>query len=207
MNTARTAITQAKENIMPHEVAQNVTRITYAIGKIEVPVVTKFAEGHTLNAAEASALNQLVQENSRNNLYQRWKKEDTEGTGKGAEARLAEAIAYQNAYEFGGRKAGRTTAVAHDPVRAEAMNIMIRAIKDQMAAKNMQIKGKAEAIKKQAEVLLASEKPVALATWAKAREYVAQLQAIGADELGDLEILADAPVSTEGDAPTEAPAE
>lgn len=174
---------------MPHETPHNATSVTYAIGKVEVPVVARYAEGYTLNANEAAALNQLIQENTRNNLHQKWKKEDEKGEGKSVAERLEEAVSYQTEYQFGVRRSGRPTSVVHDPVRAEARNIIIRAIKAQLQKNGKSIKGKAEAINKQAEALLDSDKAFVRQAWDAARDYVAKMQEVGNDELGDLSAL------------------
>lgn len=171
---------------MPHENPHNATRVTYAIGNVEVPVVARYAEGHTLTAHEAAALNQLIQENTRNNLYQKWKKQDEKGEGKSVAERQDEAIEYQTTYEFGVRRAGRPTSVTHDPVKAEALNIIIRAIKNKLQAKGKAVKGKAELIKAQAEKILEEGGAFAQAAMQSAKEYVEQMQAMAgaSDDLG-----------------------
>lgn len=189
---------------MPHEAPQNASRVTYAIGKIDVPCVTRFAEGHVMNEFEAAALNQLVQENTRNNLHQKWKREDDKGEGKSREERVAEAIEYQTNYQFGVRRSGRPTSVVKDPVRAEALNIMKRLITQQLAANKKPIKGRGEEILARAEALLDSEKPIALSVWEKAREAVARMKEAADSLAGELDdILSAEPAASETPAAAE----
>lgn len=185
---------------MPHAVPHSPTRVTYAIGKVEVPVVSRFAEGTVLTAEAAAALNQLIQENTRNNLYARWKREDEQGLEKhkGFASRAEEAVAYQSAYVFGGRKSGRPASATHDPVRAEAFTIMVRMIKNQLQTMGKPIKGKTELIHKQANALLDATEFTTVrmqetieAVWASAREYAAKLQEVGSDTLDGLDFGSD----------------
>lgn len=176
---------------MPHEIPHHPTKITFAIGKVDVPLFTRYQEGNILTAAEANALNQLVQENTRNNLLQKWKRQDETNQGEGHDARLAEALKYMDEYEFGTRRGGRPSTATFDPVEHEAINILKRMIKARMVAQGKQVKGMAEKIDEQARTILKSGNATAQKVLDSARVYVAKLQEIGAaNDLSDEEDLA-----------------
>jgi hypothetical protein len=79
-------------------------------------VEPRYAEGHVLNANEASALNQTFFENLRNNFANKAK----EGADQAA------FDEYASSYQFGVRTGGGS----RDPVETEAMNLARDAIKD-----------------------------------------------------------------------------
>lgn len=92
-------------------------------------VPTPYAEGHALNAAEASTLNQVLSENLRNNFAGTVKKAVEKAAADGApldEAALQTQFAeYAAAYEFHGRRAGRASV---DPVTRAAQALAKGAI-------------------------------------------------------------------------------
>lgn len=79
-------------------------------------VEPRYAEGHTLTANEASALNQTYFENLRNNFATRAK----EGEDQAAFS------AYAESYQFGVRTGG---GGSRDPVETEAMNMARDSVK------------------------------------------------------------------------------
>lgn len=84
------------------------------------------AEGHTLSANQAKALNQVRAENLRNNFSTKVKAAKDAGTFD-LELFQAQLDDYDSEYEFGSRSGGggRTT----DPVQAEAMSIARDAVR------------------------------------------------------------------------------
>lgn len=98
-----------------------------------------YAEGHTLTANEAAAMNQLFHENLRNNFAAKVKAA-LESVG-GAVDQLdqdslqSEFDAYATSYEFGARRAG--TRVPADPVGREAVKIARKMIADALKAKGI----------------------------------------------------------------------
>lgn len=98
---------------------------------------TPYAEGHTLDANEASALNQLLHENLRNNFAKKVKDAKEAGTFDLA-AFQAQFDQYADGYKFGvrtGGGGGRTT----DPVKREAMEIAVETVKLKLKAKGKTI--------------------------------------------------------------------
>ena len=84
-------------------------------------VEPRYAEGHTLNANEASALNQTFFENLRNNFATSAKE------GKSQE----DFDAYATSYQFGVRTGG---GGSRDPVETEAMNMARDSVKQGIKA-------------------------------------------------------------------------
>jgi hypothetical protein len=80
-----------------------------------------FAEGHVLTANEASALNQVLSENVRNNIAPRIK--------KGEEINQASIDDYVAKYEFGIRSVSTT-----DPVQKEMRKLAEEALNKKLAA-------------------------------------------------------------------------
>lgn len=117
---------------------------------IDFTIRAPYAEGHTLNANEASTLNQTFAENIRNNAAARIKKAkeaaEKAGTpfdinadrGEGQGSLRAEIEAYAEAYEFGSRVARTSEPV--DPVEREAYRIATELLNGQL--KNKGIKKK-----------------------------------------------------------------
>lgn len=120
INLARTVDTTAPTSYIhpvattptPQTESSMIETITIAGNQYQVP--SPFTEGHTCTAGEASALNQLLHENVRNNLSGRAK--------KSGNLSQDEVDTYVNGYNFGIRTAG-APRVSRDPVEARAMKI------------------------------------------------------------------------------------
>lgn len=109
----------------------------------EFTVPAPFAEGHTVTAGEASALNQLLAENVRNNFAGKIKAEQNKATEEGREPRVftqEELDAYVASYEFGVRQGGGTREAAYPPEVREARRIAKEMIVNALKAKNLTIK-------------------------------------------------------------------
>ena len=102
---------------------------TITIQGMSFAVPTPYAEGHVLNAAEASTLNQVLSENLRNNFAGTVKKAveaaSTNGHALDEAALQASFAEYAASYEFHGRRAGRATV---DPVTRAAQSLAKGAI-------------------------------------------------------------------------------
>jgi hypothetical protein len=94
-----------------------------------------YAEGHTINGAEAAALNTVLKENLRNNFAGLMKRAAEE-----AEPRIltqADFDAYAAEYDFGAR---RTRNVIADPVEREEKKITEAAVKRALMKKGFKLK-------------------------------------------------------------------
>lgn len=134
------------------EAADTFRRVTIAGETFEVRV--PYAEGHTLNAAEASVLNQTFTENIRNNAAGRIKaakeKAEADGTtfsldtpvateGEDAGKTLRQLITeYADTYQFGVRTV--RSAEPADPVEREARSIAREAITAKLRANGVKRK-------------------------------------------------------------------
>lgn len=131
-------------------------------------VMERYEEGHEITAGEASALNQTLRENVRNNLSKK------EGLTQ------EQVDAYANEYQFGIRTpgAGRTS----DPVMAEYMRLAKAKIKEMLKAKGKKADG--DAITEAAKKMLDTEhgKPI----WALAQQRVQEQQSLANDTLDDI---------------------
>lgn len=138
------------------------------INKSSFTVMDRYEDGHELTPGEASALNQTLRENIRNNLSKK------EGLTQ------EQVDAYAAEYQFGVRTpgAGRTS----DPVMAEYMRLAKDKIKQMLKAKGK--KAEADAITEAAKNMLNTEhgKPI----WALAQQRVAEQQSLAADALDDI---------------------
>lgn len=119
---------------------------------VELEVPQPYAEGHVLKAGEASALNQTLAENLRNNFAPVIKKVAAEYRKTNSLADDAEVPAsafdtdalqqqldqYANDYEFGVRTGGGPRA-PKDPVEREAYRIATEKVKTALTAKNIKI--------------------------------------------------------------------
>jgi hypothetical protein len=106
--------------------------ITIQGAQFQVPM--PFSEGHTLNAPEASAMNQLFAENIRNNFAGKMKKaEEAKETVPGQ----AELDKYCEDYKFGARG---ISGPKLDPVEAEARRLAKTAITEALKAKGYKLK-------------------------------------------------------------------
>lgn len=143
-------------------------RVELSIAGSAFTVMERYEEGHELTAGEASALNQTLRENVRNNLAKK------EGLTQ------EQVDAYATEYQFGVRTtgAGRTS----DPVMAEYMRLAKDKIKQMLKAKGK--KAEADAITLAAKNMLNTEhgKPI----WALAQQRVQEQQSLAADALDDI---------------------
>lgn len=142
--------------------------VALTIGGNQFTVYSRYEEGHELTAGEASALNQTLRENVRNNLAKK------EGLTQ------ADVDAYASEYQFGVRTpgAGRTA----DPVMAEFMRLAKAKIREALKAKGKT--ADADAITAAAQSL--ATKPQGEAIMALAKQRVAEAQSVAADVLGDI---------------------
>lgn len=146
-----------------------------------VDVAAPYVEGHSLNEAEASTLNQVRAENVRNNCA-KLVKEAREAAAREKdpvpfdEAAIRAKIAeYDNEYEFGVRNA----RIIVDPVTREALKLAKDAVRAKLKQKNIDVKSLGEGeLDKLAEELLAA-KPKFREI---AQQRVEQLAALAEDE-------------------------
>jgi hypothetical protein len=145
----------------------DVATITIAGNPFTIP--DRYEEGHELSAGEASALNQTLRENVRNNLSKK-------------EGLTQEAVnEYAASYQFGIRAAGAGRTA--DPVMAEFMRLARAKIKD--ALKAAKKSATAEAINEAAKGMV--NNPVHGAPLMElAKKRVAEAQSIASAELGDI---------------------
>lgn len=115
---------------------------TIVIQGVSVEVSQPYAEGHTVTAAEAKALNQVRAENLRNNLAAKVKeiKGDAEELSQEQLSQIAATVAeYDKAYEFSMASAGggsRTT----DPLEAEAKAIARQLVSNAVRKSGIKLK-------------------------------------------------------------------
>lgn len=162
--------------------------VNVTIAGNQFTVMERYEEGHELTAGEASALNQTLRENVRNNLA---KKENLT---------QADVDEYANEYQFGVRTPG--TGRTSDPVMTEFMRLARAKIKDSLKAKGKT--ADADAINEAAKKL--ATMPQGEALMQLARQRVEEAKSIASDVLGD--IVNDIPekAAVSENAPTEAPA-
>lgn len=131
-------------------------------------VMERYEEGMELTKGEASALNQTLRENVRNNLS---KKENLS---------QEDVDAYANEYQFGIRVpgVGRTS----DPVMAEYMRLARAKIKELLKANGK--KADSDAINDAAKRML--EKPAGQQLWELAKSRVAETQSLASAELDEI---------------------
>lgn len=139
-------------------------------------VEARYAEGHTLSANEASALNQVLFENLRNNFASKAK----EGADQAA------FDAYASSYQFGVRTGG---GGSRDPIEQEAMSIARDTVRDAIKRAGKKLADySAAAISAAATKLLENESKGAEIR-ALAKERVAQMQE-AAGQAVDTDLLA-----------------
>jgi hypothetical protein len=132
-------------------------------------VMERYEEGHEITAGEASALNQTLRENVRNNLSKK-------------EGLTQEAVdSYASEYQFGIRTAGTGGRTA-DPVMAEYMRLAKAKIKEMLKAKGKKADG--DQITAAAKSMLNG--PHGQPIWALAQQRVAEQQSLAADALDDI---------------------
>lgn len=96
-----------------------------------VPI--RYASGHTLNDGEASALNQTLHENIRNNMAKKISEGQEAGVPK--ETLQQQVDDYANDYQFGVRTGGG--GFRGDPVMTLAMNIAREMVRTAIKAKGL----------------------------------------------------------------------
>lgn len=131
-------------------------------------VMERYEEGQEITAGEASALNQTLRENVRNNLSKK-------------EGLTQEQIdAYASEYQFGVRVAGAGRVA--DPVMAEYLRLAKTKIKDLLKAKGK--KADAEQITEAAKNMLNG--PHGAPLWELAQKRVAEAQSVAGEALDDV---------------------
>jgi hypothetical protein len=154
---------------------------TIAIDNIAFSAPAPYADGDTINTAEAGALNQTLGENLRNNFRKKVAdaKEKAGGTldEAGIAALQAAFAEYAKDYEFAGK---RGTRMPVDPVEKEATKIAREKIREALKTKNVDLKTLAEGAFDKLVADLLARKPE-YREIAAAR--IAQMQALAADIL------------------------
>jgi hypothetical protein len=143
---------------------------TITISKRQFTVEPRYAEGHTLKANEAAALNQTLFENLRNNF----KTKADEG------ATQEDFDAYAKSYEFGVRTGGG--GGSRDPIEVEAMNLAREAVRKQIVAKGGKVSDYTAASISEVAAKLVEARPEFRE---KARERVEQMQAAAQTGIDD----------------------
>lgn len=117
-------------------ITEETPRVEIVIQGATFSVPTPYAEGHTLTANEANALNQVLTENLRNNFANKVKAalETVDGAVDNLNMDELQAAldAYSKDYEFGVRKIGARSGTT--ALEKEAMSIARRIIKKKLAA-------------------------------------------------------------------------
>ncbi len=112
---------------------------------VEFNVPTPYAEGHVLAANEASALNQLLHENLRNNFASKVKAARGDDPARNlTESEVAELQAalddYASGYQFGVRAVRSSAGPSLSAVDREAISLAKAAIKAALKAKGFDVK-------------------------------------------------------------------
>ena len=153
--------------------------VTVAGKTFKMPVIFSAGDEITLTEGQASQFNQVFHENIRNNFAKKVK-EASEKAEFDQEAFQAQIDKYADEYEFGTRKAGGPR-VPSDPVAKEALRIAIDAISNSLRSAGK----KPSDFKNLKEVAaqLVERKPEITE---KARQIVAERQAVAGESLGDV---------------------
>ena len=106
------------------------------IGGIVFTAEDVYAEGDTLTASEAKALNQLRRENLRNNFRKKVKDAGDNPTSAAIAALKTEFASISETYEFAGQRAPRVT---RDPVLAIAKKLAKTMVRTGLKKKNIDI--------------------------------------------------------------------
>lgn len=199
---ADTAQDEPTQTIAVGDESTSMRSVTIGGATFELPA--PYSEGHVLNAAEASVLNQTFLENVRNNAASKIKaakevadKAGTEfsldtpigGDGEDAAKTLRQTIAdYAANYKFGVR-VSRTSEPA-DPVQREARSIAREAINAKLKATGVKRKDVDDDTYEAALVRHAASEAIQ----AEAKRRVEAMGSIGLDELG----LGEAAAAAEG---------
>lgn len=118
---------------------------TFQIQGLNFEISPKFAEGHTLAANEASALNQLLKENVRNNLSSKVASTVEEAGGienltDEIRSSLQDMVtSYAAEYEFGVRRGGGGGGAPKDPVHARALKLAKERVRAAIKAKGWKV--------------------------------------------------------------------
>lgn len=124
----------------------------------------RYAEGHVLTSGEASAMNQLLSENLRNNFATQVKKAQTEG--EAAIAALPTAFtSYAEGYEFSGK---RRASAGVDPIEREARKLAKADLLAALRGKGVKISDYPEDLLEEKVKTLVASRPKYMET-AKAR--------------------------------------
>ena len=99
-----------------------------------------YVEGHALTSNEASAMNQLLSENIRNNFAGKIKAEADKPEGERKEYTQADLDEYVASYEFGVRRSGGSSEARLPPEQREARKIAREKVVEALKAKNISIK-------------------------------------------------------------------
>lgn len=177
---------------------------TVTIQGFEFSIPARYAEGHVLNANEASAMNQLFAENVRNNAASKIKKAKAEAEEAGTEFSLdadrgdeagslrQEIQAYAETYEFGARVARASEPV--DPIQKEAYRIATDLVLGKLRDANVKKKDLADGVFDETVAKIqAGEKVQKLAI-----KRVKEREALAAEDF-DVSELATKEVETEGE--------
>lgn len=141
---------------------------TITIAGRSFTVEPRYAEGHTLSANEASALNQTFFENLRNNF-----------AGKAKEGGTQEEFdQYSSAYQFGVRTGGG--GGSRDPIEVEAMSLARDAVRKGIVAAGKKIADFSAKTISEAAAKLLDKNP---SYREKAAERVAQMQDIAGETI------------------------
>lgn len=114
---------------------QSTPRAELTIQGTEFTIPQPFVEGHSVTAGEASALNQLLAENTRNNFAGKMKIRAEKGEAPYTQEDLD---AYVAEYEFGVRRAGSGEARL-SPVEREARRIARDRITTALKSRNQKV--------------------------------------------------------------------
>lgn len=156
----------------------------------------RYAEGHTLTANEAAALNQTRRENVRNNFASKVKKVVEEGGD--VTSLQSDFDTFANGYEFGARVVGGASTASRDPVMTEARALARKAIDAALKAEGRSRKDIAEEKYKAAVEQLAQREDI----MEQARTIAEQKKAVANVSLNEL-VSGEAPT---GEATTDEPA-
>lgn len=178
---------------------------TVTIQGFEFSIPARYAEGHTLTANEASAMNQLFAENVRNNAASKIKKAKAEAEeanvefsldadrGEDAGTLRQEIQAYAESYEFGARVARASEPV--DPVQKEAYRIAVELVNGKLREGGVKKKDLADGVfDETVEKVMAGEKVQKLAA-----KRVKEREALAAEDF-DISDLATKEADADGDA-------
>lgn len=145
-------------------------RVEVTIAGKTYSIMERYEEGHEVTAGEASALNQTMRENIRNNLA------SLEKEGKLSQDEIDK---YASEYQFGVRTGGGRTT---DPVMAEFMRLARVQIRD--ALKRAGKTADAEQVTAAAKALASHPKGEPI--MALARQRVEQAKSVAASALDDI---------------------